>query len=287
MQTLHPAGAALPAVLLAVMLPAVLLGACTTIPVDEADVFQAKATVTPETFGVPGMTLTPVFFPAAGDSLQLNGWWLRQPDAEGTVLFFGGNGFFLVQSQGYLDAFAELPVDVFLFDYRGYGRSEGSPSVAALKADALAAYAFVTDSLGAAPERLVLHGHSIGTFLATDVGAARAVAGVVLENPITTPERWADHLVPWFLDPFISLDLPETLTGESNLAALRRTASPVLVLAGGADVITDPAMARELAGVRPEATRLVVVEEGGHNRLFDDAAWTEAYRAFLDAALEP
>ncbi|MGI9174445.1 MAG: alpha/beta hydrolase [Rhodothermales bacterium] len=136
-----------------------------------------------------GVTLENVFFPAAGDSVQLNAWYFTQPEAQGTILFFGGNGFYLVQSRGYIEALTGFPVNVLMMDYRGYGQSGGTPSVEALKADAYAAYRYLIEKRGVDPERLVVHGHSLGTFLALGLADQSPVAGVVLENPLRTSRR--------------------------------------------------------------------------------------------------
>ncbi len=259
--------------------------ACSSIQIGEDDVFQAKPTVTPETFSVEGMALEEVFFEAE-DGTRLNAWHLTQPGAEGTVLFFGGNGFFLVHSEGYLEAFARLPVNVFMMDYRGYGRSEGTPGIEKLKSDALAALDFVEERFGAEAGRTIAHGHSLGTYLALHVAERRGVAGVVLENPITTADDWAGHLVPWYLRLFVRLDPAESLSGESNLRQVEAVEEPLLIFGGAEDVIADPEMARALyEAAAPERKRLVMIEGGGHNRLFEHAAYLDAYDQFLETAL--
>ena len=257
MQTPSPRPVRLP-ILLGLALS---LAACSSIQVDEEDVFQPKPSVYPDQFEMEGVTLESVFFPAAGDSVELNAWLLTQPEARGTVLFFGGNGFYLVQSRGYIEALTGFPVDVMMMDYRGYGKSGGTPTVGALQADAVAAYAFLTGERGVDPRRLIVHGHSLGTFLALGVAEGRPVAGAVLENPITTVEAWADGLIPWALDLFLSLDLDESLKAESNVERVQTLQKPLLILAGAEDVIADPEMARTLhEEAAPENKRLVVIE---------------------------
>lgn len=262
-----------------------LLPACSSIEVGEDEVFQNKPTVTPATFAIAGMTLEEVFFVAA-DGARLNAWWLTQPDAVGTVLFFGGNGFFLVHSEGYLEAFARLPVNVFMMDYRGYGRSEGQPGIEKLKSDALAALDFAQERFGVEPERTVAHGHSLGTYLALYLAENRDVAGAVLENPITTADDWAGHLIPWYLRLFVRLDPAESLAGESNLRRVEDVKEPLLIFGGTDDFVADPEMARALdEAAAPGQARLVMVEGGGHNRLFENAAYLDAYAQFLGTAL--
>ena len=262
------------------------LAACSSIQIDEQDVFQPKPSVYPDGFEMDGVTLESVFFPAAGDSVRLNAWVLTQPEARGTVLFFGGNGFYLVQSRGYIEALTGFPVDVMMVDYRGYGQSGGTPTVEALRADAVAAYAYLTERRGVDPDRLLVHGHSLGTFLALALADGRPVAGVVLENPVTNAEAWADALVPWALDLFLSLDVAESIREEDNVDRVQALQKPLLILAGEADVIADPQMARTLyKQATSENKRLVVIEGGSHNGLYRDEAYGEAYGAFIDEVL--
>ena len=270
-------------------LPGLLCGlaACSSIQVDEQDVFQPKPSVYPDAFQMEGVTLENVFFPAAGDSVQLNAWYFTQPEAQGTILFFGGNGFYLVQSRGYIEALTGFPVDVLMMDYRGYGQSGGTPSVEALKADAHAAYRYLTEKRGADPERLVVHGHSLGTFLALGLADQRPVAGVVLENPVTDVQAWADHLVPWALRLFLSLKPSESLKSTDNVGLIQQLGVPLLIFGGEEDVIADPEMARTLyEKAAPPDKRLVIIEGGGHNGLYREDAYREAYRAFLGEVVD-
>lgn len=261
-------------------------GCSSPIRVDEQDVFLPKPSVTPADFEREGVTLHELFFPAAGDSLQLNAWHLTQPDARGTVLFFGGQGFYLVQSSGYIDALMRHRMNLFMVDYRGYGKSEGAPGVRALEADALAAYRFVTDSLGVDPERLIVQGHSIGTFIATHLATQRDVAGVVLENPATTAEGWEKTVLPWYLRLVLSFEFPDAVRRVSNVERVQAIDAPLLIVAGEEDPIFPPEMARQLheAAASP-VNRLVVVEDGAHNALYDTEAYRDAYRRFIQAVL--
>lgn len=272
-----------------------LLGlSCSTVPIQEQGVFMPKPSVTPASFEREGVTLEDIYFISVDsattdnstpDSVRLNAWYLSQPDAQGTVIFFGGNGFYLVQSLGYIEALTGHPVNVFMWDYRGYGNSEGQPSVAALKQDALAAYDHLIDTYDANPDRLIAHGHSLGTFMAMYLEEQRDVAGVVLENPATNVEEWVDHLAPWFLRLFINFEVDESLRGESNLERVQSMTEPLLIIGGAEDFITAPEMARTLyeeAGTQQKD--LVIIEGGGHNELYEANAYQTAYEALLDAA---
>ena len=268
--------------LLLVFTVSIALVGCSAITIDEETVFQPKPSVTPETFSLDGVDLSVRDIPVA-DSASVNAWHLTQPDAETTVLFFGGNGFYLVQSRGYLRALTRAPVNALLWDYRGYGQSDGAPSAEAVRNDALAVYDALTARPDVTADRLLVWGHSLGSFLATHVAAERTVGGVVLENPATNVEDWKDHLFPWYVRLLLGVEVDPALQRDDNLERVRTFEAPLLVVGGSEDQVTNPAMARRLhAEAGSENRRLVIVEGGGHNDLYDASEVRAAYRALVD-----
>ncbi|PSQ95839.1 MAG: alpha/beta hydrolase [Bacteroidetes bacterium SW_9_63_38] len=254
----------------------VLVG-CSSITIGEEEVFYPKSSVTPETFDGEGVTLRNQFLPVT-DSVEVNAWHLTQPEAEATVLFFGGNGFYLVQSRGYLHTLTRPPANAVLWDYRGYGRSEGEPGVEAFRHDALELYDHLVEEEGVDPQRLVVWGHSLGSFLATHVAQERSVAGVVLENPATNVDGWVDHLIPWYVRLFLGVDVAPALRTADNVARVQSLEAPLVVVAGEEDNVTDPAMAKRLHQEAGSAQKtLVTVPDGGHNELYEHEDVQAAY----------
>jgi hypothetical protein len=259
----------------------VVLTACSSITIGEQDVLYPKPSVTPQTFDMEGVSLAETSI-SVTDSVDVNAWHLTQPDAQATVLFFGGNGFYLVQSKGYLQALTRPPANALLWDYRGYGRSGGAPGVDELRHDALAVYDALVARPDVSPDRVLVWGHSLGSFLATHVATERDVAGVVLENPATNVDDWVGHLIPWYVRLFLGVDVDTTLQGENNLKRVQKLDAPLLVVAGSEDNVTSPEMARRLHGQAGSTEKtLVVVEGGSHNGLYDDPEVQEAYRRLV------
>jgi len=268
--------------LLLLCVGSIVLVGCSAITIDEETVFQPKPSVTPETFPLDDADLTVRSIPVA-DSVSVNAWHLTQSAAEATVLFFGGNGFYLVQSRGYLRALTRPPANALLWDYRGYGRSDGSPSAEALRHDALAVYDSLVAQPDVSPDRLLVWGHSLGSFMATHVATERTVGGVVLENPATNVDDWKGHLFPWYVRLFLGVQIDPALQQDDNLERVRRLDAPLLVVGGSEDPVTDPEMARRLhAEAGSEQRRLVVVKGGAHNGLYDEPEVREAYRDLVE-----
>ena len=272
------------AVLLVVGIGGAAFAGCTTIQIQEEDVFLPKPSITPQTFTRDRVNLRELY--VENDSVQLNAWHLTRPDARGTLLFFGGNGFYLVQSRGYVEALTDFPVNVLMFDYRGYGKSTGTPGVNGFKRDALRMYDYAVDSLGVPAERMLVHGHSLGTFMATHTAAERDVAGVVLENPATDVQGWINGLAPWFVRLFVDFEIAEPLRDESNIAVLKKVDVPLLIFAGENDNVTRPEMAKTLYEEAISSSKnLVVVDSAGHNYLYRDSTYTAAYEDLISDSL--
>jgi fermentation-respiration switch protein FrsA (DUF1100 family) len=221
---------------------------------------------------------------AAADGARLYAAYLRQPGARTTILYFGGNGYTVGRFGAWTAGlFAPLGVDLFLVDHRGYGLSEGTPTIAAMEADALAAY----DALAAMLPKgspILVHGHSLGSFLAGHVAANRPTAGVVLESSATTTEDWVKAGTPGAAKPFLKVSIAEALRGRGNLANMARIDEPVLILVGEKDGTTPPALSQGLYDASPLPAgrkRLVRVKGAGHVDAMAKPQAAAAYRDFL------
>jgi len=266
----------------AALVSTVFFASCTTIEIAERDAFDVKRVVTSDLLESRGVTRDELRIETR-DGLALSAWYLHREDPRGLVVVYGGNGFLMLTSRALVGALAGLPVDVLLFDYRGYGTSEGEPTVDALKADALTVFDYATHELGFESTRVLAHGHSLGSFVALHVAEHRPLAGIVLENPVTSVEDLVGGLVPWFLDPLVRFDIDPELAEPDNVEPMRRDGPPVLIFGGGEDDIAPIRMARELQEVAPDGrARLVAIEDGGHNDLSLDPRFARAYRDFVD-----
>lgn len=231
-----------------------------------------------------GYSLHSVSFPAA-DGTSLHGLMLTRSGAKITVLFFGGDSF-QTGTDG-LEAgqlMETLGVDSLMVDYRGYGESEGKPSLDHLKSDALTAY----DWLRAQPEvsgtAIVAHGFSLGSMIAPYVADNRPVAGLVLESTATDVQNWADSIVPWYAWPFVSIRIAPPLQQVSNLDALQKYHGPLFLVVGDDDDITPPKFSQKLYAVSatPESEkRLCLVKGKDHGTALEDVGAQRQYREFL------
>jgi fermentation-respiration switch protein FrsA (DUF1100 family) len=132
----------------------------------------------------------------ASDGVRLHGWWIPAQRARGALLFMHGNAGNISHRLESIRLFHGLGLDVLIFDYRGYGRSEGYPSEQGTYRDALAAW----DTLlarGAAAGRTVLFGRSLGGAIAAQLATEVEPAALIVESSFTSATNLAAELYPW------------------------------------------------------------------------------------------
>jgi fermentation-respiration switch protein FrsA (DUF1100 family) len=269
------------------LLLAALLAACTA-EVREKDLIRPQRggalTAGAVAAAAPAYGLAEHRIPVPGGA-SLYAVHLRQPGARATILYFGGNGYTIGRFGAWTaSVFAPLGVDLLLVDHRGYGLSDGSPTVEAMEGDSLAAFDFARKLVG--PDgRIVVHGHSLGSFFAGHVGANRDAAGVVLESSATTTEDWVEAGTPGAARPFIrKVEIDPSLRGRGNLSVVPRIGEPLLLLVGAKDGTTPPSLSQGLYAASPlPAGRktLQVVPGAGHADVMTRPGAIAAYRAFL------
>lgn len=257
------------------------LAACTTIEIAEQDVFDRHTTISPDQFPFQQYTLHEMKVNTE-DGETLHAWFLERDHAEATVLYFGGNGFLMIKSRALIEAYSGLPVNLLMFDYRGYGRSTGTPTVAGIQEDARAMYRASHNDLPSEPGLLYLHGHSMGTFLASYVAESEEIAGYILESPITNVNQMTRSLVPRLLRPFVRFRIDQPVKEQDNLARVAAARAPLLIMGGERDEITPFTMAEKLyKRSASDQKELVKIERGTHNDLPHSPQYRSALHQFL------
>jgi uncharacterized protein len=220
------------------------------------------------------------------DSAQLYALVVRTPGARSTIVYFGGDNFRVATGgAGLARAAGLLGVNAVLVDYRGYGRSEGTPTLSALQSDALALVDRVKSLDGIRETAIVVHGFSMGSFIAGHISEHRPIDGLVLEGSATSVNDWARNIVPWYARPFVRVRLSPALGAESNAERVERYRGPLLVVVGAKDRVTRPSMSHELyrrAGTPSPEKRLLVVPGAGHGDALQNEAAAREYAAFLN-----
>jgi thiol-disulfide isomerase/thioredoxin len=164
-----------------------------------------------------------VYFKSS-DGSKLHGWFFTASGAHDTVLF---NWSGLCDTRlpvllGYVKLLQDSHHSVLLYDYRGFGKSEGKPSLNGTTADGEAAYAYLTTERHLKPQEIILMGRTVGAHVACELSAHHKCKALVLEEPWTNVKDFVDahptaigsRLVPSWLYPGDAYDNTKYLKGE-------------------------------------------------------------------------
>ncbi len=211
------------------------------------------------------------------DSVIVNGWFITAQNNRGTVLFCHGNAGNISHRLDTIRALNELGLSVMIFDYRGYGRSEGKPSESGSILDAEAALLWLEREKGVKAKDIVIMGRSLGGAVAARLAAENTPRGLILESTFTSIKDLGALLHPWLpVRLLMRYEYPvETLLGDIRC--------PVLVAHSPGDDIVPFAMGQRLLAAANEPKDFFELK-GGHNDGF--LLSEKDYKRFLDGWLE-
>lgn len=238
-----------------------------------------------------GLTFENVELTAA-DGTRLHGWWLpAKPGVQvkGTVLHLHGNGGNLAWHLGGSWWLPEQGYQVLMLDYRGYGVSEGSPSLPAIYQDIDAAFAWLQADARVQGKPLVLLGQSLGGAMAVHYLAAHAsererLEAVVLDGVPASYRSVGQFAlstswVTWPLQVPLSWLVPDSDSAIRSIAALKGT--PMLLFHSMDDPIVPLDNAIELYRQAP-LPRVLQLTRGGHVQTFADPTWRKVMLRYLE-----
>ncbi len=196
------------------------------------------------------------------DGVKLHGWFLEHPAPREVVLYAHGNGGNLSYRAGILERIRrELGVSIMIFDYRGYGKSEGSPDEAGILADARAARAWLALRTEKKEQDIVLLGRSLGGAVMVDLAARDGARALILESTFTALPDVAAYHYPWLPVRWIMR------TRLNSLDKIRNYRGPVLQSHGSADRVVPLELGRRLFEAVPDpAKKFIEFPDLGHNQ---------------------
>lgn len=206
------------------------------------------------------------------DGVTLCAAYLPNPAARFTLLYSHGNAEDIGDAMPDLERLRDLGYAVFVYDYRGYGLSSGTPSTRGVCIDVETAYRYLRETLGLAPERIVLYGRSVGGGPSVHLAARQPVGGLILESTFTST------FVVMTKVPILPFDR------FRNLALMDRVRCPVLVMHGRRDGVVPFAHGERLYARAGEPKRCLWLADVGHNSFpgHHEAAYAAALKDFAD-----
>ncbi len=199
-----------------------------------------------------------VYF-AAEDGIELHGWFFPLPQDGPVILFCHGNAGNISHRLDNIVRLLEKGLQVFIFDYRGYGRSAGRPSEKGIYLDGLAAYDYLVREERLSPDRIVVFGRSLGAAVAIEVALQKEIRSVILESAFTSTKDMAKAVLLFKpVSPFLPAHY-------NNLAKITQLRPPKLFVHGDQDEIVPFTMGKRLFEAARSPKDFYPVRGAGHN----------------------
>ena len=195
----------------------------------------------------------------AGDGTRLHGWFFPLPGKEPFILFCHGNAGNISHRIENVKLLLDYGLQVFIYDYRGYGRSGGRPSEAGLYQDGLAAYDYLVERKKILPDRIIPFGRSLGAAVAMEIATKRDVRSLIIESAFTSTKDMAKSM---FLFQLLSPFLPPHY---NNLKKIKGITVPKLIIHGETDEIIPFSMGQRLYRAACVPKYFFPISGAGHN----------------------
>ncbi|MFT3878266.1 MAG: alpha/beta hydrolase [Gemmatales bacterium] len=238
------------------------------LPVERAMLYQ------PERDEGGGEHVTDAWF-TTDDGKRLHGRFFDHPQRRAVILYCHGNaGSVETWSMAALELQQQHQCAVFVFDYRGYGKSEGTPSEEGLYQDARAARRWLAQKTGVSEKEIVVLGRSLGGGVAVDLASKDGAKGLILQSTFSSLPDVAAYHVPWLLP---HLNMTQRF---DSVAKIKNYAGPLLQCHGDVDRLIPISLAQTLYVAAPGQKRFITIPGGGHNDP-PNGAFHEALDDFL------
>ena len=249
-------------------------------------VFQSRYVYYPDRIlladpGAIGLRFESISFETA-DGVKLSGWFIPSERARGVILFCHGNAGNISHRLDSIQIFHRLGLDVFIFDYRGYGQSQGKPTESGTYQDADAAWRYLIEERQVTPTEIIISGRSLGGAVASWLAQSHTPGALILESTFTSIRDIAARLYPF-------LPVRLLLRFEYNTADyLGRVSCPVLIVHSSEDEIMPFSHGRRLFEVANEPKRFLELT-GTHNEGFltSGKRYEEGLNAFISEYIQP
>ena len=217
-----------------------------------------------------------------GELVELNGVYIDQPDSDELIYFLQGNGMTVESSmQSVMASLVELGKDIVIFDRRGTGASNGEATIVNLISDANQQFDYIKQQL--LPSKIIIHGFSLGSFIAGQVAVIKTPEALVLQGSATNIDEWIDERMPWYSKLFINIDVEPAFYKVDNRAVVSKGYNkPLFIIAGENDDQAPVVLSRRLFDAsQSKIKQLMVVENANHSNMLQNTQEINQYKKFL------
>ena len=214
------------------------------------------------------------------DGFNISGWYIPAENEKGVLLFCHGNAGNISHRLESINIFNSLNLSVLIFDYRGYGKSEGKPSEHGTYLDAEAAWDYLINVKGKSPKEIIIFGRSLGGAVAAEIAVRKNPAALIIESCFTSVPELGKTFYPW---------LPVKLISKFKYSTIDKIGSincPKLIIHSPEDEIISFRHGKALYENALQPKEFLKIK-GGHNEgfLISGKTYNDGLKIFLDKYL--
>jgi fermentation-respiration switch protein FrsA (DUF1100 family) len=214
------------------------------------------------------------------DGFNISGWYIPAQNEKGVLLFCHGNAGNISHRLESINIFNSLNLSVLIFDYRGYGKSEGKPSENGTYLDAEAAWDYLVNVKGKSPKEIIIFGRSLGGAVAAEIALRKNPAALIIESCFTSVPELGKTFYPW---------LPVKLISKFKYSTIDKIGSincPKLIIHSPEDEIISFRHGKALYENALQPKEFLKIK-GGHNEgfLISGKTYNDGLKIFLDKYL--
>ena len=214
-----------------------------------------------------------------GDGVRINGWFLANSASPKVLLWFHGNAENIGMGLEQMLALSRLGINIFAIDYRGYGKSEGSPNEAGVYLDGEAAYRYLTETRHFAPHNIFIYGHSLGGGVATEIAYRHQCGGLIVESSFTSIRDMAHHVLKIPLLEYV------TKSRFDSIGKIAQVHAPVMIIHGRQDKLIPFSMGERLFAAAHEPKTFLATQSGHDDPyILGGKEYWDHWRAFINGS---
>jgi len=230
--------------------------------------------------GDVGLEFQDLFFTTV-DGVRLNGWFIPNRDARTTLVWFHGNaGNISHRVENIKLLHDKIKINIFIFDYRGYGLSEGIVSEEGTYQDGEAALGFVKKQLRVDAKDMIIFGRSLGAAVAAEMAGRTDCRALILETPFVSIREMAKTVFPLLpLGPLLQ-------TRYDIVEKIGKIKVPLLVLHGDRDEVVPYEQGKKVFAAAPGPKDFYTIKGAGHNDTYivGGDAYFQRLKVFIETA---
>jgi hypothetical protein len=198
-----------------------------------------------------------------GDGVRIHSFYRSNPESKQALLWFHGNAENIGYDLPHLERLSQTGVNILAVDYRGYGRSEGTPNETGVCRDADAGFDYLLNQRHFRAQDIVIYGVSLGGAVGIDLAARRPCGGIIVQSSFTNAGAMARRMFGIPLFQYIPA------SKFDSLRKIRAIHAPILITHGTRDEVVPYAMGQQLFLAANEPKRFYTVDGGGHNNMME------------------